>query len=89
MALNASGNVLSHVGEAANFSSNTQYLNTGNVRLQNRYVDGVYTSESLWPWPYEDIIERDFQLGETLTDMVFRLLVPVTALQLSLRTILT
>jgi len=43
--------------------------NTG-PQILTRYVDGALTAEALWPWPYEDIIMRDFGMQETVTQYV-------------------
>jgi len=55
-------------GEGAkNCPAKSQTINTGNVRIQKRWIDKKYTNEPLWPWPLEDIIEKDLKLGKTIT----------------------
>ncbi len=41
------------------YIGNTNLKGEG-ARLQNRYVDGNLTSQSLWPWPMEDRIRSEF-----------------------------
>lgn len=67
--------------ELANFTgieqSNIENIWTGSTftfqngegaRLTNRYVDGVLTTEPLWPWPMEDRIQAE--LGISVTDLM-------------------
>ncbi|MBK8047666.1 MAG: hypothetical protein IPK16_11380 [Anaerolineales bacterium] len=45
----------------------TSYQGQG-ARLQNRYVDGVLTATSLWPWPMES--RALDELGISITDLM-------------------
>lgn len=57
-------------GDPTNVISNT------GPQVLTRYVDGELTGESLWPWPYEELIEVDFGMQETVTEYVRRQLDP-------------
>jgi hypothetical protein len=40
----------------------SNFLNLGQgANIMNRYVNGIETSQPLWPWTYEDRIKADFQ----------------------------
>lgn len=47
-------------------------MNGAGARINNRYVDGVLTSQPLWPWPMEGRIQAE--LGFSLTDRMMTLL---------------
>jgi len=40
--------------------------------MNHRYINGVLTDFPLWPWPYEDIIQAEFGMEETMTEYVTR-----------------
>ncbi|MCK9295284.1 MAG: right-handed parallel beta-helix repeat-containing protein [Desulfobulbaceae bacterium] len=57
-------------------------MNGSNIgaNIEKRYVNGVLTAESLWPWPYEDWIQEDMREistrgfcadGQTLTKYIW------------------
>jgi hypothetical protein len=57
-------------GDPANVVRNTQ------PDIVHRYIDGALSSQPLWPWPYEDLIKRDLNMTETITEYVCRQLSP-------------
>ncbi|HYX05816.1 MAG TPA: Ig-like domain-containing protein, partial [Bacteroidales bacterium] len=44
--------------------------------VNNRYINGVLTTQPLWPWPNEDIIKRDLKMDQTITEYVRDMLSP-------------
>ena len=51
---------------------NMTSMNGEGARLYNRYVDGVLTTEPLWPWPMEDRIQDE--LGFSISNKMTALL---------------
>ncbi len=44
--------------------------------VNNRYVDGILTTQPLWPWPNEELIKRDLGMDKTITEYVRDMLSP-------------
>ena len=54
-------------------SRNMTSMTGEGARLTNRYIDGLLTSEPLWPWPMEDRIQAElgFSVTKMMTNLIF------------------
>ncbi len=51
-------------------------MNGEGARLSYRYIDGVITTQPLWPWPMEDQIKNE--LGYSVTQMMTQIIFGTT-----------
>ncbi len=58
------------IGSPSKIKQNT------NPHVNNRYVDGVLTTQALWPWPNEELIKRDLGMDMTITVYVRGMVMP-------------
>ncbi|OGJ89815.1 MAG: hypothetical protein A2268_07480 [Candidatus Raymondbacteria bacterium RifOxyA12_full_50_37] len=54
-----------------------------NPNVLKQYIDGQLTGTDLWPWPYENIIQQDMDMSQTITEYVREQLTPFIIIPLS------